>query len=79
MGLEIRLQFSLPMLVKALIKHKVDYKKHQLPQYIDMVQELVDEQNREVERAIVNRGKWRLRSQYQFLEVSERVWFTMSI
>lgn len=65
--------------INALIKRKVDYKKHQLPQFIDAVQELVDEQNREVERAIVNRGKWRLRSQYQFLEVPERVWFTMSV
>ena len=65
--------------INALIKRKMDYKKHQLPQFIEMVHELVDEQNREVERAIVNRGKWRLRSQYQFLEVPESVWFTMSM
>ena len=65
--------------INALIKCKVDYKKHQLPQFIDVVQELVDEQNREEERAVVNRRKWRLRSQYQFFEVPERVWFTMSM
>lgn len=65
--------------INALIKRKVDYKKHQLPQFIDIVHELVDEQNREVKRAIVNRGKWRLRSHYQFLEVPESVWFTMSM
>ena len=50
--------------INALLKHKVDYKKHQLPAFIDKVKELVDEQKREVERAIVNRGKWRLRAQY---------------
>ena len=50
--------------MNAVLKHKVDYKKHQLPSFIDKVKKLVDEQNREVERVIVNRGKWQLRSQY---------------
>ena len=47
--------------MNALLKYKVDYKKHQLPSFIDKVKEFMDEQNREVERAIVNRGKWQLR------------------
>lgn len=60
--------------INVLIKLKVDYKKHQLPQFIDIVHELVDGQNRQVERAILNCGKWHLRSQ---CEVPESVWFTM--
>jgi hypothetical protein len=64
--------------INALLKHKVDYKKHQLPDFIDKVVELVAEQKQEVERAVVNRGKWRLRSQYRFLEIQESVWFTMN-
>ena len=64
--------------INALLKHKVDYKKHQLPDFIDIVGELVAEQKQEVERAVVNRGKWRFRSQYQFLQVQESVWFTMN-
>ena len=64
--------------INVLLKHKVDYKKHQLPDFIDKVGELVAEQKQEVERAVVNRGKWRFRSQCQFLQVQESVLFTMN-
>ena len=64
--------------MNALLKHKVDYKKHQLPSFIDKVKELVDEQKHEVERAIINCGKWQLRSQYRYLEVQESIWFRMN-
>ena len=64
--------------INALLKHKVDYQKQQLPMFIEKVQELVAEQKQEVERAVVNRGKWRLRSQYRYLGVQEQVWFTMT-
>lgn len=64
--------------INALLKHKTDYKKHQLPAFIEKVKDLIDEQLHEVERAIVGRGKWRFRPQYKFLEISESVWFTMT-
>ena len=64
--------------INALLKHKVDYQKQQLPMFIEKVQELVAEQKQEVERAVVNRGKWRLRSQYRYLGVQEQAWFTMT-
>lgn len=64
--------------VNALLKHKVDYKQNELPAFIDQVKELVEEQDKEVERAVINRGKYRLRDQYHFLEVGESKWCTMT-
>ena len=59
--------------INALLKHNVDYKNHQLLAFIDKVRKSVDKQKQEVERAIVNHGKWHLRAQYRFLEVQECV------
>ena len=39
---------------------------------------LIDEQEKEVERAVINRGKYRFREQYRFLGVEECKWFKMS-
>ena len=60
------------------MKRKLDYKKQELPVFIEKVKELVSEQKQDVERALVNRGKLQLRSQYQALGVRESDWFTMN-
>ena len=65
--------------INAMLKHKMDYKKNELPTFVEKVRELSLEQNKEVERAIVNRGKYKFRAEYQFLEIPESKWFTMSI
>ena len=64
--------------VNAILKHKVDYKKNELPVFIDKVKELVKEQQREVERAVIGRGKYQFREEYRYLEVPESKWFTMN-
>lgn len=64
--------------VNALLKHKVEYKQNEVPVFIDKVKELIEEQEREVEWAVINRGKYCFRQQYHFLEVEEGKWFTMS-
>ena len=43
------------------------------------MKKLVQEQKQEVERAIVNRDRCRLRKQYQFLQLDKNVWFIMSV
>jgi len=48
-----------------------------LHQFIGKLHELCDEQEREVEQAILNHGKYRLRPQYHDLEVAERKWFAI--
>ena len=64
--------------LNAMLKHKVDYKKNELPLFIEKVKELVNEQRREVERAVIGRGKYRISEQYQFLAVPESQWFLMT-
>ena len=64
--------------VNALLKHKVDYNKSELPIFIQKLKEMVAEQNREVERAVIRRGKYRFRTSYKFLEIEESKWFKMT-
>ena len=65
--------------INALLKHKTDYRKSELPKFVEKIKELSQEQTREVEHAVVNRGKYRLRPEYKHLEIPESKWFTMSI
>ena len=60
-----------------ILKNKVDYKKSELPEFLLKLKELVHEQECEVERAIIGRGKYELRPQYQVWHVPETKWFTM--
>ncbi len=64
--------------INAVIKTKVSYKKSDLPHFLDQMKELIDEQEREVERAVLRRGKYELRSEYQHLAVVESRWFRMT-
>jgi len=62
----------------ALLKHKVDYRRNELPVFVNKVKELVAEQQKELERAVINRGKYQFREQYRFLQVPESKWFSMT-
>ena len=44
--------------INAVHKHTLNYKRNKLPDFICKVLELVDQQQREVERAIIGRGKY---------------------
>ena len=48
-----------------ILKNKVDYIKSELPEFLLKLKELVHEQECEVERAIIGRGKYELRPRYQ--------------
>ena len=65
--------------INAVLKWKVNYKKSELPDFIDIIKQVIDEQQREVERAIIGRGKYKLRAQYSTLEVQEAKWFAMTV
>jgi len=60
-----------------ILKNKVDYQQSELPEFLLKLKELVHEQEREVERAIIGHGKYELRPQYQVWHVPETKWFTM--
>lgn len=64
--------------INAMLKRKLDYKQSELPAFIDKVKELVNEQQKELERAVIGRGKYQLKRQYQYLQVAESKWFLMT-
>ena len=57
--------------ITAMLKRKVNYKKSELVAFIQHLKELIDEQQRELERAVIRRGKYEFREEYKFLEVDE--------
>ena len=64
--------------INAVLKRKVDFKKNELPTFVTHLKQLAEEQEREVERTVVGRGKYQFVEEYQFLEVKEVDWFRMT-
>ena len=62
--------------LNALIKSGVNYQKSQLPQFIDKLHAMIKEQEREFERAIIDRGKLKLNPQYHHLSIPEFKWYS---
>ena len=63
--------------VNSIIKSHVSYKPNQLMELTEKLREAIDEQEREVERAVIGRGKFRFKEEYQHLQVAETRWFKM--
>ena len=61
--------------INALLKRKVDYKKNELPSFLEKLKEVIDDQERELERAIIDRGKYQLCAQFSHLTRQENKWF----
>ena len=61
-----------------MLKKQVNYQRNELPEFIHELRELVQEQEREFERAIISRGKYVLRPQYASWQLAETKWFAMS-
>ena len=62
--------------INSVLKNKVDYKKSELPEFLDKLKSVIDEQERELERAIIDRGKYKLCEKFKKMEISEHEWFT---
>ena len=60
--------------INALLKHKMNYKKTELPTLVGKVKELPTEQVKEVER-----GKYQLKEEYKFLEIPESKCFNVNL
>ena len=44
--------------VNAMLKMKVDYKRNDLPVFLEKVKELIQEQDEEIKKAVIGRGKY---------------------
>ena len=60
-------------LSEAVIKNQVSYKSHQLVQLIEHLKAVVDEQEREVERAVIGWGNYHFKEQYSSLQIPKSV------
>ena len=64
--------------INAMIKKKVDYKKNEFPAFMNHLKQIIDEQDRELERAVIGRGKYEFVEEYKFLEIKEMNLFKMT-
>ena len=64
--------------INALLKESLGYKKHQWGVFNEKVKRIVKQQQKEMEKAIIGYGEYRLRPQYSFLAISEEKWFKMT-
>ena len=54
------------------------YKSSQLPEFVDKMKILMEEQRHEIERAIINTGQYKLKEEYKHLGVSPSDWCKMT-
>ena len=64
--------------INAFLKESVNYKKQQWAVFNQKMKKLVEQQQREVEKAVIGCGKYRLRPEYIFLAVDEEKLFRMT-
>ncbi len=63
--------------LNAVMKAGVHYRKNELPAFIQKLHKLVvEEQEREFEQAVIDRGKYQLQPQYSHLQIPEHRWFS---
>ena len=55
----------------SMLKNHTNYKKSEIFEFLQKLKGLINEQEREIERAIVGRGKYELRPQYHLFSVLE--------
>ena len=58
--------------------NKLDYKSHQLIELVEKLKQLIDDQEKEIEEAVMQRGKYRFTPEYKYLEVPEDHWYKMT-
>ena len=63
----------------SMLKSQTNYKRSEMFEFVEKLKQLIYEQDREIEQAIIGRGKYRLCPQYMSLHVPEVKWFVMSI
>ena len=62
----------------SIQKNKVDYKQSQHFDFVDKLKQVTDDQEKEVEKAVIQRGKYHSKSQFKHLEVAKGQWYKMT-
>ena len=61
-----------------ILKNKVDYKPSQLLDFVDKLKQVIDDQEKEIEKAVIQRGKYKFKAEYKHLEIPESQWYKMT-
>ena len=61
--------------INSVLKHKMDYQKKELPEFLDKLKSVVDDQECEMERSIIGGGKYELCEKFKKMEKTEEEWF----
>ena len=61
--------------INAMLKKKVDYKRNELPVFLEKVKELIQEQDNEIEKAAISRWKYVVNPEFKKLVKTEQEWF----
>ena len=61
-----------------VLKDEVEHKKSEFPDFIDKMRSLLEEQKREIECALIDKGQYRLREEYRYLKVESSSWFKLN-
>jgi len=64
--------------INRVIKHKTGYKTSEWPSFCKMAKELVDEQQSEIEKAIIGVGEYKFCAEFKHLEISLGRWSSMT-
>ena len=62
-----------------ILKDEVEHKKSELPDFVNKMKTLFEEQKREVERSLIGTGEYRLKEDYHYLQVESSTWFKMTL
>ena len=62
--------------MNAVLKRKVDYKRSELSTFLHEVKELIKEQDSEIEKAVIDRGKYKISPEFKKFSKTEEEWFT---
>ena len=63
--------------VNSILSDETDHQPHQLPEFVVKMRQLSERQRRNVQRAVINRGPYRLHENLQHLELTEETWLRM--
>ena len=70
---------NLPESANAVVKREVDSKPSEMSHFCSKMEALVNQQRRDCEAAVLNRGPYQLADEFQTLEISSQNWFQMNI
>lgn len=70
---------NLPESANAVVKREVDSKPSEMSHFCTKMEALVNQQKRDCEAAVLNRGPYLLSEEFQTLEISSQKWFQMNV